>query len=219
MPWIKRAITSCGIVCAAPHAIDRDHEQPDREQEDALAAVDVGDAPVQRHRRDLPEQVAADDPRDAAAPAEVAGDRGQRGRDDGGVHRRHHHGELERQEDDEEAARSTAGLRICLRHSPRDGTCNNRHALPPSTAALSASDSGGVDDLREQVADASPDRVRVQVGAEHDALGAELVGEVLDEVEVVAEAGVEHDVRCDLGRRRSTDGSLRTRRTRRGRES
>jgi hypothetical protein len=39
----------------------------------------------------------------------------------------------------------------------------------------------------------------VQVGAEDDALGTEAPGEVLDEVEVVAEAGVEDDVGRDVG--------------------
>ena len=41
--------------------------------------------------------------------------------------------------------------------------------------------------------------MRVEVGAEHDTLRAERAGEVFDEVEVVAEAGVEHDVGRDLG--------------------
>ncbi len=55
------------------------------------------------------------------------------------------------------------------------------------------------DDLREQVADAAADGMRVEVGAEHDPLRAEPQGELLDEVEVVTEAGVEDDVGCELG--------------------
>ncbi|HSO96044.1 MAG TPA: hypothetical protein VLV81_08380 [Acidimicrobiia bacterium] len=49
------------------------------------------------------------------------------------------------------------------------------------------------------MADAATDRPGVQVGPERHPLRTELASEALDEVEVVAEAGVEDEVRCDLG--------------------
>ncbi len=74
-----------------------------------------------------------------------------------------------------------------------------RRALPPRIFALSSSESCDSDDLREQVADPPPDRSGVEVGPEHHAVRTELPREVLDEVEVVAQARVEHDVRRDVG--------------------
>ncbi len=63
-------------------------------------------------------------------------------------------------------------------------------------------------DLRQQVADPPADRVRVEIRPEDDPLGAELAGEILDEVEVVGQARVEADVGRDLGDEEAFAGRL-----------
>ena len=86
-----------------------DEEDRDGDDQDALAAVEVAELPVQRHRRDHRERVGGDDPGDAGEPAEVVGDRRERGRDDRAVERAHHLPELQADEDQQRARSRPAG--------------------------------------------------------------------------------------------------------------
>ena len=76
-----------------------DQEEHERELEDALAAVEVAELPVQRpdHRRR--EQIRGHDPREVLEAAEVADDRRQRRRHDRLVERRDEEDEEQRAED------------------------------------------------------------------------------------------------------------------------
>src|SRR4029453_2767996 len=60
-----------------------------------------------------------------------------------------------------------------------------------------------LDDLRKEMTHAPAYRPRVQVGPEHHAFGAETHGKLFDEVEVVAQARVEHDAGRDVRHERA----------------
>ena len=60
-----------------------DQEGHDRGLEDQLAAVEVGDLSPERSRGGLGQQIRRDDPAQLAQAAELAGDAGERGADDG----------------------------------------------------------------------------------------------------------------------------------------
>src|SRR5262245_29686098 len=94
--------------------------------------------------------------------------------------------------------RARGASRPAARAEPGVGETEDAAGIAAEDLRLVVGRQRRLDDLREQVADPASDRIRVEVAAEHDARRAELPGEVLDEVEVVAEARVEHDVRRDL---------------------
>ena len=70
-----------------------DQEDHERRLEHELAPVEVAELAVQRRHDRHREQVRGDDPADVVEPAELADDRGQRGRDDRLVERRQQHHE------------------------------------------------------------------------------------------------------------------------------
>ena len=86
----------------AGHRTDEEHA--DRDQQHASPAVEVAELPVQRHRGDHRERIGAHHPRGPREAADVVGDGGQGGGDDGAVDRAHHLPELEADEDHERLA-------------------------------------------------------------------------------------------------------------------
>ncbi len=66
MPWMTRPTMSSSSVLAAPSDERPDDEDHEPAQEQASGAPDVGQAARERHRDDVCEQVAVDDPRGAA---------------------------------------------------------------------------------------------------------------------------------------------------------
>ena len=76
------------------------HEDPDADQHDRLAADEVGELAVDRHRHGLGQQVDREQPRELGEPAEVVDHRRDGGREDRRVDRdqagAQHHGEQDR---------------------------------------------------------------------------------------------------------------------------
>ncbi len=100
------------------HAAERraEQEEDDREDEQVLAAVDVAELPVQRHRHRRREHVRGEDPRVLRDPAEIVDDPRESGRDDRLVERGERHRHHQPGVDGERAAdRQRVALRFPLK--------------------------------------------------------------------------------------------------------
>ena len=84
------------LALTAERRADQEHDQAGLQHD--LAPVHVAELPVQRRDGGLREQVGGDDPGDVVQAAEVADDRGQRGRDDRLIECRQQHHEQQASE-------------------------------------------------------------------------------------------------------------------------
>ncbi len=91
-PWMARNATSCGMECANPHSVEPSRNSSGAGEENAAAAVDVGEPAVDRNGRRLGQHVGGEHPGEQPEAAEAAGDAGHRGGDDRGLDRRHETG-------------------------------------------------------------------------------------------------------------------------------
>ena len=82
MPWATRAMTSCVMSCANPQARDADEEHDERRQEHEARADEVAELAEHGQQHGAREGVADDDPAHVLECAELAGDGGERRRDD-----------------------------------------------------------------------------------------------------------------------------------------
>jgi hypothetical protein len=94
-------------------------EDADRAQQDATAAVEVAELPVEGHRGDHRERVRRHHPGHPGEAADVVDDRRQRRGDDRAVQRAHHLAELEADEDHQGPSKPQVLHALPLRH-PRE---------------------------------------------------------------------------------------------------
>ena len=92
-----------GHVLADPAERGADQEDGDRRLQDDLPTIEISELSVERAGDRRGQQVGGDDPGEVLDPAEVADDRGQRGRDDRLVERGQQQDEQQRAEDHAQA--------------------------------------------------------------------------------------------------------------------
>ncbi len=110
--WTSRAAISSSSVGAMPASRLPEREHDERAEEQAAVAPQVGQAPGQRHRDDVDQQVAVDDPgglAQAGPAGEVGDDRGQGDRRDHELEAGEEHaGAQDGEQDEAVAARRVA---------------------------------------------------------------------------------------------------------------
>src|SRR5918995_3232727 len=101
------------------------------------------------------------------------------------------------------AGKSGTGVSSARVTSSPGGRVAGADAHAEEVAGVATEDRGlgvtrqaALDDLREEMTHAPADRPRIEVGSEQHAFGTETHGKLFDEVEVVAQTRIEHDVRC-----------------------
>ena len=134
-----------GHVLAEARQRRADQEDRDADHQHRLAAVEVGQLAVERHRDRRCEQVDRDRPGQQRLAAEIRDDRGQRDRDDRLVQRAEEEPEQDREEDlhlravgEVECAEAVGGGRVVLRgHGFQVGSFRQAPAMPGSGDAVS----------------------------------------------------------------------------------
>ena len=107
-PCPMRARASCVMSWAKPHSSDAIEEHDEAREEDEAGADEVGELAEHRQHDGAGERVRDDDPAHLLDRAEIAGDRGERGRDHRVVERAE---ERHREQGDHEETESPGGER------------------------------------------------------------------------------------------------------------
>ena len=126
-PWMIRMAISFGMLREQPDRIEPRREQPQPEQEHALAAEQVGELAVNRGRHRRREQVGREDPGIDVEPVQLGDDARHRRRDDRLLQRRHGHRQQQGDRDHPPVLLRRDGRVADCRDDPLAGRANLLH--------------------------------------------------------------------------------------------